>query len=71
MFRTVRRPSSEALTVIAASGLHTPVATGRSHVRPDYVIHSSYFLHVREVYMFKEEPLIYICMCMGACGVLL
>jgi hypothetical protein len=45
MFRAVRRSSSGALTVFAASGLHTPVATGRSQVwvgtgqfplRPDY-----------------------------------
>jgi hypothetical protein len=30
MFRAVRRSSSGDLTVFAASGLHTPVATGRS-----------------------------------------
>ena len=41
MFRAVRRSSSGALTVFAASGLHTHVVTGRSqaayrskHVEP-------------------------------------
>jgi dolichol kinase len=33
MFRAVRRSSSGALTVFAASGLHTHVVTGRSQVR--------------------------------------
>ena len=32
MFRAVRRSSSGALTVFAASDLHTNVATGRSQV---------------------------------------
>jgi len=32
MFRAVRRSSSEALTVFAASGLHTHVVTARSQV---------------------------------------
>ena len=32
MFRAVRRSSSGALTVFAASGLHTHVVTGRSQV---------------------------------------
>ena len=32
MFRAVRRSSSGPLTVFAASGLHTHVVTGRSHV---------------------------------------
>jgi hypothetical protein len=32
MFRAIRHSSSRALTVFAASGLHTPVATGRSQV---------------------------------------
>jgi len=32
MFRAVRISSSEAPTVFAASGLHTHVVTGRSHV---------------------------------------
>ena len=32
MFRAVRRSSSGAPTVFAASGLHTPVVTGRSQV---------------------------------------
>ena len=33
MFRAVRRSSSGALTVFAASGLHTHVVTGHSKVR--------------------------------------
>jgi hypothetical protein len=33
MFRGVRRSSSRALTVFAASGLYTHVVTGRSQVR--------------------------------------
>jgi hypothetical protein len=33
VFRAAYRSSSGALTVFAASGLHTHVATGRSHVR--------------------------------------
>jgi len=33
MFRAVHRSSSGALTVFAASGLHTHVVTGRSQVR--------------------------------------
>ena len=36
MFREVYRSSSGALTVFAASGLHTHVVTGRSQVRLDY-----------------------------------
>ena len=32
MFRAAYRSSSGALTVFAASGLHTHVVTGRSHV---------------------------------------
>ena len=32
MFRTVRRSSSGALTIFAASGLHTHVVTGRTQV---------------------------------------
>jgi hypothetical protein len=32
MFRAVYRPSSGALTIYAASGLHTHVVTGRSQV---------------------------------------
>jgi hypothetical protein len=32
MFRSVRRSSSGALIVFAASGLHTQVVTGRSQV---------------------------------------
>jgi len=32
MFRAVYRPSSGALTVFAASGLHTHAVTGRSQV---------------------------------------
>jgi len=32
MFRAVRRSSSEALSVFAASGLHTHVVTTRSQV---------------------------------------
>jgi len=32
MFRAVHRSSSGALTVFAASGLHTHVVTGRSQV---------------------------------------
>jgi hypothetical protein len=32
MFRVAHRSSSEALTVFAASGLHTHVVTGRSQV---------------------------------------
>jgi hypothetical protein len=32
MFRTVRRSSLGALTVFAASGLHTHAVTGRSQV---------------------------------------
>ena len=41
MFRAVYRSSSGALTLFAASGLHTHVVTGRSQVRvgtvPTYV----------------------------------
>jgi hypothetical protein len=36
MFRAAYRSSSGALTVFAASGLHTHVVTGRSQVRLDY-----------------------------------
>jgi len=36
MFRVAYRSSSGALTVFAASGLHTNVAAGRSQVRLDY-----------------------------------
>jgi dolichol kinase len=36
MFREAHRSSSGTLTVFAASGLHTHVVTGRSHVRLDY-----------------------------------
>jgi hypothetical protein len=32
MFRAAYRSSSKALTLFAASGLHTHVVTGRSHV---------------------------------------
>jgi len=36
MFRAAHHSSSGALTVFAASGLHTHVVTGRSQVRLDY-----------------------------------
>ena len=36
MFRAVRRSSSGALTVFAASGLHTHVVTGRSQVKSSH-----------------------------------
>jgi len=40
MFRAVRRSSSGALTVFAASGLHTHVVTGRSQISVELQFHS-------------------------------
>jgi hypothetical protein len=40
MFRAVRRSLSGALTVFAASGLHTHVVTGRSQVCVGYKANS-------------------------------
>jgi hypothetical protein len=43
MFRAVCRSSSGALTIFAASGLHTSVVTGRSHVTKIHSVRAELF----------------------------